>query len=106
MKTHNEEQVFNNTTTFRILPREFVSKLDATTTPSVKNVRRFTTSDTVVTITNFDDGAEGQTIMIVGDGKLTVTHGTNIFTNTGANKLLAVNRIYTFTLINNLWYES
>lgn len=106
MKTHNEEQIFNSPTTFRVLPREFVSRLDSSTTPSVLNVRRFTTSDTVVTVTNFDEGAEGQTIMIVGDGKLTVANGATIKTTTAANKLLAVNRIYTFTLINNVWYES
>ena len=59
------------------------------------------------TITNFDDGVDGQRIQIraAGAGTTTVFHGTNIFTNTGANKALGLTRVYVFVKSGAAWWE-
>src|SRR5206468_2514770 len=42
------------------------------------------------TITNFDDGLSGfELILKAGDANTTLTHGTNLFLKSGANKTLA-----------------
>lgn len=105
IKFFHEEVIFSSSVTFNVIPKGFIGKL-AGATPSVKNVQVFTTSGVVVTVTNFLDGATAQTVRILGDGATTISNNTTIKTNTGANKLLASNRVYTFTLINSVWYES
>ena len=74
-------------------------------TPSVMDVNVWKCGTTVVTITNFKHGQEGQIIKILGDANTTIANNANIKTNTGANKALAANKIYTFTMISNVWYE-
>lgn len=78
----------------------------AATTPSVENQEFWIANNTgAVTITNFLNGYVCQVIRILGDGFTTIANNANIKTNTGANKLLAVNKVYVFTFINNLWVE-
>jgi hypothetical protein len=77
------------------------------TTPIVLNRTRLVCTNTGATsITQFKQGQEGQEIKILGDGFTTLVHGTYIKTNTAANKLLAVNKVYTFTRFNSLWIEN
>lgn len=102
-------QIFNrDRTTNLVLPIELIDKfvlLD--TTPSVLNCNIFKTINVVpVSITTFDDGAEGQTIKILGEGQTTINNTATVKTNTGAPKLLAANTVYTFTLIEGVWYEA
>lgn len=75
------------------------------TTPSVKDLLLFKCNTGVVSITNFDDGFDGQSIKIKGHANTTIVNGTPIKTNTGANKVLNATRVYTFTLFDNVWYE-
>ena len=103
-KVINEEYVFNISPRFLALPVENLGLLVGTK-PSVKGSRVFKTSGSVLTVTNFIDGSDQQTIRILGDGNMTVSHNSNIKTNTAADKLLAVNKIYVFTLISNVWIE-
>jgi len=89
-----------------VIDKKFVHEFKpADTTPSVLNREVIVSSGVAVTITNFDDGQEGQTITILGDGLATITHGTRIFTNTAVNKLLGLNKVYRFTKFANIWYE-
>lgn len=57
------------------------------------------------TMTNFTGGTQGQTLAVLGNANVTLQHGTSIYTSTGANKLLAGNKIYRFTLLGAIWYE-
>jgi len=93
---------------FQLLPIEYVSDIiPGDTTPTVLNCKLFTLSNTApLSITYFDDGADGQTIKLLGDGFTTLVNGTTLKTNTGANKLLLANIIYTLTLISGVWYEN
>lgn len=69
-------------------------------TPNVENRRFFEAFNTgAITVTDFINGQPGQRIYIVGDGFMTVEHGTFIFTNTGADKLLLDNIMYKFTYV-------
>lgn len=93
---------------FLVLPEVYINDMPpANTTPSVLNclVHRFINTG-AVTVTNFIDGASGQTIKIKGDGFTTVKNNTTIKTNTAADKLTAAYKIYTFTLISGVWYEN
>ena len=57
-------------------------------------------------VSYFVGGVEGQTIMVLGDGNTTIVNSSDIRTNTGADKLLAAETVYTFTLFDGVWYES
>jgi hypothetical protein len=107
MKQINEDRQYNGRSNFTILPDNRVDTLKNSTTPNVENRQVFKGCGSVVSVTQFKGGADGQTIRIKGDGTTTIVHGTYIKTNTGANKLLAVNRLYAFTYFNddNVWIE-
>ncbi len=83
---------------------------DGDTTPAVagKTICRLGYS-TDVTITDFDDGAEGQVIRLIktyGAGTVTIANNANIVTNTGSNKAMVSNRVYTFVHVLGVWYEN
>lgn len=102
-----EQQQVEAPTHNLILPTQFVGKFAVgDTTPSVKNVRCWICQNTgPVDITNFDDGQEGQTLKILGDGHSSVDPASGkIVTASGAVALMA-NKVYTFTLFNGVWYE-
>lgn len=103
----NDELQVMGPVSFAELPSIDVSSLpELDTTPSVLNLPVVTLQNTgALNITNFDDGQPGQTIKVLGDGFSTVVDGAFIKTNTGANKLLLADIIYTFTYINTIWYE-
>ena len=74
-------------------------------TPSVESGRLFLTGGTT-TVTDFDDGVEGQIITIISAHTITITDGTNIFLNASGNFVMAATD--TLTLIckaDNKWYE-
>jgi hypothetical protein len=74
-------------------------------TPSVEGGRLFLTGGTT-TITDFDDGVEGQLITIVSEHAITITDGTNIFLSGSANFVMAATD--TLTLMckaDGKWYE-
>lgn len=104
MRSEKEEVRFEVAPRFLVLPYEPMDTL-STATPSVENVRVWKGGGIVVTITNFLKGADNQEIAILGDGTTTISNNANIKTNTGANKLLAANKVYRFTFITGVWYE-
>lgn len=74
-------------------------------TPTVEGGRLFLTGGTT-TITDFDDGIEGQIITIISAHALIITDGTNIFLNASGNWTMAATD--TLTLVckaDNKWYE-
>jgi hypothetical protein len=95
--------------TRHVLEKKLVQVLVGTT-PNVLNRELFKLENTApLTITDFKNGADGQRIHILGDGQTTIQDGTLIFTNTGANKLLAVDTVYSFTFyrdgLSHKWIE-
>src|SRR3954463_7568745 len=102
---YHERVVFDGPTEFNKLPTKRVIpfiKLD--TTPSVRDNEFFKATNTgAITVTQFDDGQECQRLHILGDGFTTVKNNANIITNTGADKLLVLNRVYRFTNFNRIW---
>lgn len=97
-----EPYQFESTTRFNLLPTKNIVLME-TTTPSVLNNEYFTANDNS-TVTDFLYGQPPQTIKILGNGTMTISNNANIKTNTGANKVLAANKVYTFTLFD-IWYE-
>ena len=88
------------------LPEGFVGTFKAgDVTPSVMDCNTWKCGGSVVTVTNFANGQEGQHINILGDGVTTLTHGTNIITSDGADLLLATDTVYQFVLLNGKWYQ-
>ncbi len=107
MRTENEPTTFNAPTRFNILPTQLPQKfVRSDTTPSVLNHEYWIANNIgATTVTQFDDGSDCHELRILGDGFTTVANNANIKTNTGANKLLAANKVYRFTNINRVWYE-
>lgn len=99
------EQVIESPQTRSQLDKEFALLFDAgDTTPSVKNLTRFIANpSSPITITQFDDGGEGQIIWILGDGATTVANNANIVRQ--ADPVLTLNAVYVFVRINEVWYE-
>ena len=76
------------------------------TTPEVYMNEYWICANTgAVSVTNFTKYTRNQRLHLLGDGNTTVVNGSTIRTNTGANKLLAANKVYVFTNFNNVWYE-
>lgn len=100
----DDEVIFNGPVTFNQTPKVLRNKLFGGF-PTVTNQSLFLSHDAASIITDFQGGAEGQVLTILGNGNTTITHGTNIFTNTGADKVLAADLVYRFTFINGKWYE-
>lgn len=92
-----------------ILPTVTVDTFKTSITPIVKlvsNLRLIYCNNSIaITVTNFTGGAEGQSIALRGDGNTTIQNNANIVTNTGADKLLTVDKIYRFTLVQGKWLE-
>lgn len=85
-----------------VLEKQYIQKIFGTTTPNVLNKVIFElTNSAPITVTDFLNGAPGQRIYLLGDGNTTIENGTLIFTNTGADKLLDNNKIYTFTFFSS-----
>lgn len=95
-----EETVLEAPETQLLLPKRFVGHIGGgVTVPIVRNLEIFQCTNTApVSVTHFKDGQIGQTIRLLGDGFTTIVHGATVKTNTAANKLLLVNKVYTFTL--------
>lgn len=80
--------------------------LDDDATPSVAKSCKWLTGGTT-TITDFDDGVEGQEILIIAEHSITITDGTNIFLNASGNFVMAATD--TLRLIckaDGKWYET
>lgn len=107
MKIEQDDITFQGIVTFLVSPKKIVQALKNEATPSIPNREVLESSGSVVTITNFIGGQDGQTIRILGDGTTTIKNNTNIVTNTGADKLLTLNKFYRFTYINSKakWIE-
>ena len=93
------EQVINAQETKNALEKQFIRLAPkGDTTPSVMNVERIAFQNVVpITVVAFDEGQEGQTIIVLGDGQTTVANNAKIVTSTGANTLLDTGKIYQFT---------
>jgi hypothetical protein len=57
------------------------------------------------TITNFNDGVNGQDLYLLGDSSVTIANNATIVTSTGANKTLADGLLYHLKLFNGVWAE-
>lgn len=98
------ERVIEASTTRLVLDRILYDTL-VSTTPDVLNRQYFLSHASATTVTNFLNGQDGQHLYILGNGNTTLTHGTNIFTTTGANKVLAANLMYHLVCHDSKWYE-
>jgi hypothetical protein len=110
--TITEEQQIEAPQKQLVLPKIFIGSLTpANATPSVKNAVKWKAVNTGAhNVTNFLSGQEGQEIQILGDGQTTIVHDvTKIICLTGANTLLASNKVYKFTLwkisTNYVWVQ-
>lgn len=99
-----------------LLPTSFVATIIAVTpTFSVKNLTRIQLQGSAPqNVTYFDNGQEGQELVILGDGQVTLIYDTTkIITNTTADKLLVLDTVYTFYMFKhvvagityNVWFE-
>ena len=100
------EQVIEQSQTKLALDKQFIARFKPTAEPSVLNLERFKGSGTVLNVTYFNNGQDGQRIIVLGDGTTTIVHDpARIVTNTGANKLLDADKVYRFTKFDGVWYE-
>lgn len=90
-----------------VAPVEYTSTSIGSTTPTVLNIATLVFQNVApITVTNFLKGYNNQLLRILGDGQTTIQNNALVKTNTGVNKLLATNKVYTFSLINSVWYEN
>lgn len=107
-KVFSEDVIFLGRITMRNLPAQASDILTDSTTPDITNLLLVKGSGSIVNITNLLGGRDSQSIKIIGDGTTTLVNGTYIKTNTGANKLLVLNKVYTLSyfLADQVWYEN
>lgn len=106
VRTIRDRQQVEAPTSNLLLPIQYVGTLTiGSATPSVKNCERWEAKNAgAVNIVDFKDGQPGQVIKVRGDGFTTVNHNVKVKNNTGANKLLAANKVYTWTKFD-IWIE-
>lgn len=108
MRIDNEDIWFQGLVRFKNLPPNPPQKFKSTdTTPNISGVSIAICSGSVVSISNFIGGSDGTTLSLLGDAKTTIQNNAHIITNTSANKLLELNKIYRFTYFDSLmkWIE-
>lgn len=98
---------FLSTVEFSELPETPVATAPvALTTLNALNITRLKLANTgAVSVTTLSSGQDGQNILILGDGFTTFAVSGNIVTTTGVAKLLALNTVYSFTYLDDKWYE-
>lgn len=92
-----------------VLDRTFVRRQPGAVTLDATNVKVLRLDNTgPVNVTGIKGGTDGHDIRILGDGQATIINNSAvtkpaepIITNTGANKLLAANKVYRFTRFLN-----
>lgn len=90
---------------FEVLPEKIWHNSKGDTTPSVLNNDRLRFVNTgATTVTKFDEGANGQFLVVIGDGLTTIAHGATIKNALGVNKLLLLDVAYAYVFYNNIWY--
>ena len=92
-------------TVFTKMVKYDIETLDDNATPSVKGSSVWLTGGTT-TITDFDDGEEGQMIRILSEHDVTIRHGTNIVLKSNADYVMQSGD--TLTLLckaDGYWYE-
>lgn len=104
--TEDRKMVFKNGVDFLQLPTMYDLKIKIKSTPDISNIHILIPQSVVNTITNFVGGSNNQMLRILGDGIIIISNNAFIKTNTGVNKTLLTNKVYTFHYINNIWYES
>jgi hypothetical protein len=77
-----------------------------TATPNVGGKNRLQAANTsAITITNFNGGVNGQSLMILGDGYTTLQQNSTIANTGGSNTLLASGSWYHYIKINGVWTQ-
>jgi hypothetical protein len=106
MKFEQDDITYQGIVTFSRAIRQIVGTIVGTTAnfdgPSTLFICRNSGATTLTSIKGISDYV---TYRILGDGNTTIPNNTLIKTNTGANKLLAANKIYRFTSYQNVLYE-
>jgi len=103
---NGENIIFNNGISKIILPKTLFA--DGDTTPSVRNGTFFYTGNTSpTTITYFDDGTDGQCIIVkTNDGQTTIQHNVNFIRLAGsANVTLTPGSTISFIRDAGVWFE-
>lgn len=85
---------------------ESFASLDATPSVASGQVAYATANAGATTITDFDDGYEGQTILVVLDANTTVdfSANANMVGNVGVDFAAAANDAIRCTLVGTVWY--
>ncbi|MNP36937.1 hypothetical protein D3C76_1303570 [compost metagenome] len=73
-------------------------------TPSVRGYNNWYLSGATA-VTNFIDGFEGKTMVIMGNGTASITHGTNIILRGSASVTLASGVAMSLRFIDGKWRE-
>ena len=90
---------------FNDLLENTIKTLANNATPSIEGGKIFLTGGTT-TITDFDDGYEGQVITIIAEHSITITDGTNIYLDGSANwDMTATDTLTLICKADNKWYE-
>lgn len=87
---------------------DFITFGSGDTTPTVAGGKNFDTQGTTVTITDFDDGIEGQEISIYfDDGNTTIAHSASVIElKSGSNYLGSAGDVLKLLLRGGVWYET
>lgn len=107
VKRENDRVVFGGGVQFIVLPSPNADKSKGDVVLAALNKNFIALLNTVpVTVTNITGGSGGRPITLLGDGFTTIKNNAILHLNTGADKLLAANKIYTFTNYSDQWFEN
>lgn len=88
------------------IPTQYIGLfLSGDTSPDIQDCNKWICNATVVIITNFDHGQDGQELVILGHNNTTIKNNANIQTNTGVDKVLVSGLVYRYTMFQGQWHE-
>lgn len=84
----------------------FTDTLSGSHTINVDNINTIKLiQSSSATITGFTNATQSQIIYILGNPNVTISHGSNIMNEVGANLTLQYNKVYSYIYLNATWYQ-
>lgn len=95
----------------RTVSAAFIAFTASDATPSIGQGKNFqTTNSSSTTITTFDDGVEGQSIMVRFDVNTGLTHNNSVMRLKGGSSIavggMTANNFIAFIRMNSIWWET
>ena len=99
------EHLFDGPITFSQLPKRTLKRIKGSGTLDLTNLETIKFANAApVSYSNIKGGANGQRVLVLGDGQSTINNNAKIKTYSGGNVLLSNDVTYELVYVDTKWY--